>query len=191
MIDFINAELLTYRTDYGVILADPPWSYSSWNGKKSRTADSKYSLMTTEQIAEMAPAIDVIADDNCALFMWATSPMLDDALTVMSIWGFKYKTIGLNWIKTQKHKKQKVIMGMGHYTRPGSKICLLGLRGKAPVADKGVHQVIVEPRRKHSQKPDGQYPRIERLYPDTPKIELFARNKREGWDSWGNELTAK
>lgn len=181
-------KLIQYRGDYGVILADPPWSYASWKNKKSRTADSKYSTMDLQEIMDMRPMIDQLAAKDCALLMWVTSPLLVEGIATMEAWGFKYVTIGMNWVKTCKHDKGKVAMGMGHYTRPGSEICLLGKRGKIPVDDKGVHQVIVEPRRKHSQKPEGQYSRIELLYPDVPKIELFARKPREGWDSWGNEL---
>jgi site-specific DNA-methyltransferase (adenine-specific) len=172
---------------YGVIYADPPWSYSTWKDKKSRTADSKYPTMTLEHIAGMAPMINQLADDNCALFLWATNPLLPDAIATMAAWGFRYVSVGFYWVKTTK-AGDKVRMGMGHYTRPGCELCLLGMRGKMPVSDKGVHQVLHAVQRKHSQKPDQIYNRISRLYPDAPKIELFARQQVKGWDCWGNEV---
>ncbi len=173
---------------YQVILADPPWQYGAWaKNSGSRTAESFYRTMPTKKICEMAPMVDELADDNCALFLWGTPPMLDDAREVLEAWGFRYVTWAFVWVKMVKDGSRPK-MGMGHYTRGNAEPCLLGLRGRMPVADKGVHQIIMAPLREHSRKPDDQYHRINRLYPESKKIEMFARSRNEGFDVWGNEV---
>lgn len=171
---------------YNVVLADPPWQYDAWAGQKSRTADAHYPVMTTAQICDMKKMIANITSPNCALFLWATPPKIQAAFHVITAWGFQYKTFGLVWEKITKAGKPA--MGMGHYTRANAEPCLLAIRGRMPVADRGVSQIIRSRNLAHSQKPDEQYERIERLFPDAEKIELFARRRWPGWDAWGNEL---
>ena len=129
----------------------------------------------------------------CALFMWATWPNIQQAFAVIDAWGFEYKTLAWEWRKTNK-AGDKYIMGLGNYTRSNPEPCLLAFkkvktRGKAiKVANRAVPAWMDAPRRKHSQKPDEQYARIAKLYPDLPRIELFARQTWPGWDSWGNGI---
>lgn len=171
---------------YRVILADPPWKYGTWTKKGTgRTSETHYDSISTKDLANIwGPSItQVRRSRNCALFLWTTSPLLIDALHVMANWGFMYRTIAFTWVKTTKNGKGH--FGMGGYTRPGSEICLLGINGSMKVKSHSIRQVIQEPVREHSRKPD-LYERIEALF-DGPYLELFARQKKEGWDSWGNE----
>lgn len=170
---------------YNVILADPPWKYQVFKGNKGkRTAESFYPCLSTEEIANLQVAS--LVGWNCALFLWVTAPLLPDGLKIIETWGFRYITIGFTWIKTTKNGK--IFKGMGHYTRANAELCLLGIRGRMPVFDHSVSQVIVAPRQEHSRKPDEVYERIEQLYPNANYVELFARRQRVGWDAWGNEL---
>lgn len=170
---------------YRVLLADPPWSYRDKANDGKRGADHKYATMKTDEIAAMPVAY--IAEQNSVLFLWATAPMEEDAKKVMKAWGFRYATWAFIWIKT--NADGSVFRGMGHYTRANAEPCLLGVRGKTlERLDKGVSQVILSPRRKHSQKPPEAAERIVRLYGDVPRLEMFARERTPGWDVWGDQV---
>lgn len=179
------------RGKYGAILADPPWAFEAWSGATlpSRVADAHYSTMGIADIAAL-PVSD-LAGPDCVLFMWVCWPTLSDALDVLKAWGFEYKTCGFAWFKGGSlplfPDDMRAQMGLGYWTRANSEVCLLGVRGKPKRLDAGVHQAILEPRREHSRKPDCVYDRIERLVAG-PYCELFARNTRKGWDSWGNQV---
>ena len=171
---------------YDVILADPPWEFSVWNAEKSdRHVSHKYDLMSVEDICALS--VSKIAEENCALFLWATWPNILDALSVIDAWGFKYRTCAWTWVKS-KRSGFGFHFGMGYYTRANTEPCLLAVKGRMKVQAHDVLGLLYYPVRKHSQKPDDQYGKIERLYPDMKYCELFARNKREGWHSWGNEV---
>lgn len=167
------------RGRYRVVLADPPWPSSSTG--PMGLAKSHYPLMTHQQICDV-PIKDHIADD-AALFLWVRSPGLIKALEVIPAWGFKYKTVGFTWAKVTKAGGPN--FGNGHYTRPASELCLLGIRGRPEVKSHSVRQLIIAQRREHSRKPD-LYEQIELLF-DGPYLELFARQRHQGWTSWGNE----
>lgn len=130
--------------------------------------------------------IENIADDNCILFLWATFPNLQEALNTIKAWGFEYKTCGFNWIK--KNKNGTNFFGIGWYTKSNSEVCLIGTKGKAPKASNKVSQIVESVREKHSKKPDIVRDKIVEFSGDIPRIELFARNKVDGWDCWGNEV---
>ena len=175
---------------YDVILADPPWSFRVWdedtgNGRAPR---AHYDTMPIEELCKL-PIRD-LASKNCALFLWAVWPsMFENVPPLLDAWGFKYKSLAWIWVKALKDGTG-FATGMGYYSRANSEPCLLAVKGNMPVANRDVLAVIHSPRRAHSQKPDEQYSKIERLYPDKRYLELFARQKREGWDSWGNEITS-
>ncbi len=172
---------------YKIIYVDPPWKYDNINWYKHRGSENKhYSTMEIEEMSKL-PVGD-ICDKDCVLFMWVTTPFLKKGLQLMESWGFKYCTVAFNWVKT--YKNGKPYCGMGLYTRNGSEICLLGRTPKTQLKrrDNGIYQVFKSEVRKHSQKPDVVYDFIEKLYGDVPRIELFARTKRRGWDAWGNEV---
>ena len=175
---------------YSVILADPPWKYNSRANHKTRFrggACGHYGLMSTQEISEL-PIAD-LADENAVLFLWATFPMIQDAFKVIEAWGFEYKTIGFTWAKTNPVSGTP-FFGVGYYTKSNAEPCLLATRGNVlKPAVNTVSSLIIAPRREHSRKPDEMYERIEQMYPDAKKLELFARQKRPGWDSWGDEIT--
>lgn len=172
---------------YSIIYADPPWTYKVWSNKgKGRSAESHYSCMKKEDIQNLP--IKEIASENAVLFLWVTYPCLLEGIELIEKWGFKYKTCGFSWIKMNK-KKNTPFVGMGYYTRANNEICLLATKGK-PLKriSRSVEQVILSPIREHSRKPDEIRERIIDLFGDLPRVELFARQKTEGWDVWGNEI---
>lgn len=175
------------KKEYDVILADPPWNFKVWNKEKQggRSISDKYSLMNVEDICAL-PVQDFAAE-NCALFMWATWPNIEEAFVVMKAWGFKYRTLGWDWVKAKK-SGFGFHFGMGYYTRANTEPCLLAVKGKMSVSVHDISALIYTPVREHSRKPDEQYEKIEKLYPGMRYLELFARRKREGWDCFGNEV---
>ncbi len=181
------------RNHYGVIYADPPWTFKTYSRKgKGRSAEAHYDCMSLQQIKGL-PVLDWAAP-NCVLLLWTTDPMLDEALRIIKYhWGFTYKTTGFIWAKIGSvittpgvTKAQNWPIGTGYWTRSNPEICLLATRGKPKRLSKSVRKLIVAPRREHSRKPDEAYERIEALCAG-PYLELFARFPRPGWDSWGNE----
>lgn len=172
-------------SEYDIILADPPWSFRVWSEDtgSGRSPSAHYNTMTTEQLC----AMQVPAAKNCALFLWACWPTLPDALKLIEAWGFEYKTIAWVWAKLNK-SGMGFFTGMGYYTRANTEPCLLAVRGKMPVAVHDIHAIIVSPVRKHSQKPDEQYAKIQSLYPDKRYLEMFARRPKANWHTWGNEI---
>jgi N6-adenosine-specific RNA methylase IME4 len=178
---------------FGAILADPPWAYQVWSAKGTgRSAEQHYDTMSAIEIASM-PVSHVAADD-CVLFLWVTWPCLKQALDLIETWGFAYKTCAFDWMKasnTQPDFFQEEVpaqIGLGHWTRSNTEPCLLATRGKPKRLNADVRQGIIAPRREHSRKPDGIHERIERLVAG-PYLELFARQQKRNWTSWGNETT--
>lgn len=168
---------------YDVILADPPWNFRVWS-KKGAGRSAPYPTMSLEDICALPVAN--LANKNCALFLWSVWPRIFDAEKVIEAWGFTFRTIAWVWVKVAKNGN--LLPGMGYYTRANTEPCLLAVKGRMPVADRSVLSVILACRRKHSQKPDAQYHKINQLYPETKRIELFARKIHPGWDAWGNEV---
>jgi N6-adenosine-specific RNA methylase IME4 len=168
---------------YGVIFADPEWSFEVYSSESGmdRAAANHYPTSATDDIC--ARPIGNIAAKDCALFLCATAPMLPDALRVMDAWGFKYKS-HLIWRKPH--------VGTGYWFRNGHELLLVGTRGNVPAPAPGTQfdSVINAPTREHSEKPDRFYEIIEAYFPNLPKIELNARQRREGWDAWGLEVPA-
>lgn len=171
---------------YKIIYADPPWQYRVYSKKgKGRSAENHYQTMSTDEICKLQ--IDSIADEDCALFMWVTFPTMLDAFKVISEWGFKYKTVAFVWIKQNK-KNPSLFWGLGFWTRANAEICILATKGKPKRKSAKVHQVIISPVEEHSKKPNEVRDRIVELLGDLPRVELFARQKVPGWESWGNEI---
>ena len=169
---------------YSIILADPPWEFKNYNdAKASRWVGSHYSLMTTDDICKLP--VPSISNNDCILFMWGTWPRLPDCLRVVSEWGFTYKTVGFVWVKTNKNSG--IFMGTGYWCRANSEFCLLATKGHPKRVDASVSQVVMHQRLRHSQKPSVVRDRIVQLIGDLPRIELFARQRVEGWDAWGLE----
>lgn len=176
---------------FDVGLIDPPWSFATYSDKgKGKSPERHYPTMTIEDICAL-PIGDLFGP-NGVLFLWVTWPiLLTQAPRVIEAWGFEYKTSGFVWAKTNK-KSDGFFMGTGYYTRANTEPCLLCIKkgGRAPVANRGVRELIVAPVTRHSEKPQEQYERIEALYPEGRKIEIFARARRVGWWALGNEVNA-
>ena len=169
---------------YGVIYADPPWAFTVRSEKgKGRSAERHYGCMSLSDIKSV-PVADCAAKD-CALFLWTTDPMLEKAIAVINAWGFTYKTVGFNWAKT--NAAGGFFVGMGFWTRANPELCLLATRGHPKRKSASVRRLVVSPRREHSRKPDEVVDRIEQLC-NGPYLELWARTRRPGWDSLGDEL---
>ena len=171
------------KKKYKIIYADPPWSYDRKVGQG--VACEQYDTMDIEDIKNLP--IKRLADDDCALFIWVTFPKLNEGLEVIKAWGFTLKTVAFNWIKTNSDGSP--FFGIGFYTKSNGEICILATKGKTlKVLDNSISQIVMSRKSKHSSKPHICYSMIERLFGDLPRIELFARTKREGWDAWGNEV---
>ena len=168
---------------YKIIYADPAWKYQDkgCNGN----CENHYNTLSIKDLCSI-PVKD-IADDDCILFLWVTYPMLKEGLELISAWGFTYKTIGFQWIKKNKISPS-FFYGLGRWTRGNTEPCLIATKGKPKRLDKSISQLVITPIRKHSQKPDEVRDLIVRLVGDMPRIELFSRNKVEGWDAWGDEI---
>ena len=169
---------------YQIIYADPPWAYRNM-GNIQATANAQYDTMSNKDICNFK--VEDIADENSILFLWATFPKIQEALDVIKAWGFEYKTIGFNWVKTNP-KNGKPFFGVGWYTKSNAEVCLIGVRGKAPKVSNSISSVIIEPRGRHSEKPAVVRDKIVEFCGDIPRIELFAREKTEGWTSIGNDI---
>ena len=172
---------------YKVIYADPPWQYNKGKAhKRGRGAELHYPTMSEKELMEMNVAD--IADENCVLFMWVTGPMISSACKVIEAWGFTFKTLAFTWVKSCK-TKEGFVWGGGQYTRANSELVFLATKGRPKRVSASVHQVVCEPRREHSRKPDAVRDRIVQLMGDVPRIEMFARQQTEGWDTFGNETS--
>jgi len=171
---------------YKIIYADPPWKFKTWSEKgKGRSAEKHYKTMELNDIKKL-PLAD-ISEDDCILFLWATSPMLQQAFEVMKAWGFSFQEVAFTWVKKNK-KSPGFFSGMGYYTRSNAEFCLVGVKGHPKIINQDVSQLVVTIRREHSRKPDEVRERIVRLMGDLPRIELFARERFPGWDTWGDEV---
>lgn len=171
------------RKKYKIIYADPPWSYN--DKSLNRGGAERYYKTSGNDVIGKIDVSSVCADD-CVLFMWATFPKMAEALDLMKLWGFEYKTNAFTWIKTNK-KSGTPFWGMGRWTRSNAEVCLIGVKGKPKRLDMGVHSVVHSQIRKHSEKPPEVRDLILRLVGDLPRLEMFARCAPEGWDVFGNE----
>ena len=179
---------------YKIIYADPPWRFKNWSmnelvtrGEKwaRKNGRSPYNVMDNEDIYKLK--VNEIADKDCILFMWATYPKLQEALETIKAWGFEYKTVAFTWVKQNK-VSDGFHFGLGYWTRGNPEICLLATKGHPHRINKCVANLTISHLQEHSKKPDIIRDKIIQLVGDLPRIELFARQKVEGWDSWGNEV---
>ncbi len=162
---------------FSLIYLDPPWRYE-FSKSDSREIENQYPTLTLDEIKSL-PVPDLAADD-CVMFMWATSPKLEEALEVINSYGFDYKTCAV-WDKQS--------IGMGYYFRQQHELLLVATKGKPLTPDPSVRvgSLISGKREKHSAKPRVVYYLLEQMFPDHKKVELFARDKRSGWERWGYE----
>jgi len=171
---------------YSIIYADPPWDYKGQlqhNGVGGKDTGGAMRHYPTETSKEMRTwDINNLTEKDCLLFMWASSPHLDQAIELGKAWGFKWATVAFVWHKQKTNP--------GHYTLSECELCLVFKKGKipAPRGRRDIRQLVSSPRETHSKKPDEVRRRIELMFPQQSKIELFARRNTEGWDCWGNEV---
>lgn len=188
----IGAKRIEPVSGYQVIYADPPWAYNqraetdSFRGGAMR----HYNTMSTADICALP--VKKLCANPALLFMWATYPLLPDALRVVEAWGFKYCTVAFTWVKLNP-SNGGIFFGVGHYTKSNAEICLLARYGKKAISPdiNTVSQVIVSPRMEHSRKPDEARRRIEQMYPQCSRVELFARRQSPGWDVMGDGVSGK
>jgi N6-adenosine-specific RNA methylase IME4 len=167
---------------FRVLYADPPWEYGNKYGeslKEYPQPDHHYPTMDLQAICDL-PIRDM-ADDNAVLFLWATSPLLEDALRVVSSWGFKYKT-SFVWDKV-KHN-------FGHYNSVRHEFLLIATKGSCTPDSKELHDSVISiERTEHSTKPEYFRELIDKMYLHGKRVELFARKNTKGWEAWGNQVT--
>ena len=181
---------------YDIIYADPPWDYGGklQFDKSSKSADEinlqkkifissanfKYPTVKTKDLMKIP--IQEIAKDDCLLFMWVTNPHLAQGLELAKAWGFEYRTVAFVW--------DKMVHNPGQYTMSYCELCLVFKKGKIPTprGARNIKQLVRVPRGAHSEKPKEVLEGIEKMFPSQEKIELFARNKPDGWDVWGLDV---
>lgn len=170
------------HTLYGVILADPPWRFEVYSQETGmdRAADNHYQTMTLEDIC----ALPVPAANDAVLFLWRTGPMCEEGVEVMKAWGFRTKS---EWIWGKDRA------GTGYWGRNRHEVLMIGTRGSPAAPSMGLQpeSLILAPVGEHSVKPEIFYELIERMFPRAAKLEMFARNQRAGWDSFGNETNKR
>lgn len=199
----MKVDIYNTRDKYDIIYADPPWSYND-SGCQGAAA-KQYNTMSQEELYNLP--IKRICNKDAVLFMWVTYPKLQEALDVIRLWGFTYKSIGFQWVKLNKKASnlsllQKItegapieeaifsqcFYGLGRWTRGNTEMCVIATKGKVSRIDAAVPQLVFAPIGRHSAKPAVVRDRIKQLMGDRPAIELFAREHVDGWDCWGNEV---
>ncbi len=173
---------------FGIIYSDPPWNYRGRKqfgfagdvGVDTGGAINQYPTMTLDELCALP--VPAISADDCLHFMWVTSPLLVDGLTLLSCWGFEFATVAFVWDKQKTNP--------GYYTLSQVELCIVGKRGRIPTprGSRNERQFLSELRGKHSAKPAEVRARIERMFPEQRKVELFAREHSPGWTVWGNEI---
>ena len=183
---------------YDLIYIDPPWHYNSkksWWEMKDKTkiwwgAEKHYRLMKDKELIEFKKTIDEYSNNNCIMFMWVTMPRLDFWIDLMKLWWFKYKTVAFSWVKTNKNWTYR--FNPWYYTASNIELCIIWIKGKNnwlfKPAKAMINQIIAEPLREHSRKPDKVRENIEIMYPNHSKIEIFARTETEWWWVFWEEI---
>lgn len=168
---------------FGLIMADPPWSYAMYSDKGyAKSPEAHYATMDLDSIKALP--VEMLAASDCLLWLWALGPQLPQALELIDAWGFTFKTSG-HWAKVGTSGKQH--FGTGYILRNAGEPFIIATRG-TPKTSRSVRSVIIAPVREHSRKPDEAFVAAETLIPDTQRLELFARQRRSNWSAWGNEI---
>jgi N6-adenosine-specific RNA methylase IME4 len=189
------------RGRYACIMADPPWHFRArtalqvGNWTSRRDSEKHYPVMGIDDIAGL-PVRDLAARD-AHLFIWTTGPCLRQTFDVIESWGFRYSAVAFTWVKLKRSHNPNQLrilptaegdlhVGLGMTTRKNAEFCLLARRGNARRAAKNIREIILAPVREHSRKPDEAFDRAA-AYCAGPYLELFSRESRAGWDTWGNQ----
>lgn len=189
----MRVDIFSTSKKYRVIYADPPWKFGSKEptGKARGRADYTplQAVYPTEKTSVMSSwDVGRIAEHDAALFMWATDAHIKDAIRLYEAWGFQYVTVAFVWLK--KTVNGKIVCNLAPWTLKNCELCLFGTRGHMVQYKQknNIPQFVEAVRRRHSEKPEEVRRRIEELFGDVPRIELFARRRVPGWDCWGNEV---
>ncbi|TFG19278.1 MAG: hypothetical protein EU530_06765 [Promethearchaeota archaeon] len=184
-------DLHSVTKKYQIIYADPPWKFTSKKFQDGgryfdRLESNHYSTMSVRELSKL-PIQRIIAED-AACFLWVVDSHLKEGLYVLKHWGFTYKTVAFNWIKTSKNDKR--FFNFSPWTLKSWEFVLLGTTGKMGQYKQvnNVKGLVEVERTRHSRKPEEVRNRIDALFGSINKIELFARTVSPGWDSWGNEI---
>lgn len=197
---------------YSLILADPPWRYG--NTISNGAADNHYDTMPLEDIKRL-PVWSLAADDS-VLAMWYTGNFVQEAQEVAKAWGFDVRQMFLfTWVKFTEQAERTINaalnakppadyydmlelldkvtrMNGGNYSRQNQESVLIGVRGKGLKRQKAsIKQIVYSPISEHSAKPGEVRYRLEQMYGDVPRIELFSRDEADGWDNWGNQAPSR
>ncbi len=169
-----------------VIMCDPPWHFANYSAKgEHKNPLGHYDCMALADIQAL-PVRELADPEGCALVMWATAPMLPQAVDTMRAWGFDFVSAGA-WAKQSK-TGQKWAFGTGYAYRSAVEFWLLGSVGKPKFRSRSIRNLIVAPVREHSRKPETMRTMCEKQF-DGPRIELFARESAPGWLVWGNQTS--
>ena len=169
---------------FNLLMVDPPWRFKTYSDRgRGRSADAHYTCRSLDWIKAL-PVADALAAEHAVLWLWATAPMIREAIDIIDAWGFAYSTMGF-WSK--RGASGKLAFGTGYRLRCAGEPFLIGTRGK-PRTARSVRSVIEGPRRAHSQKPDEAFAAAEALMPNARRIEVFSRQRRPGWATWGDEI---
>ena len=179
------------KKKYNIIYADPPWSFSGYkyqdgNRGFGNKVEDRYKTMSIKEICDLP--VKEITNNDALLFMWVVDSHLEKSFEVIKSWGFKFSTIGFTWVK--QTNKKNYCYNLSRYTLKSTEICLIGLKGKLKNIKNSnkVKNLVFAERTIHSKKPEEIRVRIKEFCGDLPRIELFARQKTDGWDAWGNEV---
>lgn len=187
----MKVDIYNTENKYSIIYADPPWEYKQkqinfqhYNDNKKKYINSvneHYSTMSKKELENMKNVIEKISERDCLLFMWATCPNLDQAIDLGKAWGFEFKTVAFVWDKQRTN--------YGFYTLSQCELCLVFKKGKIPKKQvNNIKQFLSEHVGQHSKKPSEIRKRIDSMFGNQKRIELFAREQFDSWDCWGNEV---
>jgi len=172
---------------FDIFYVDPPWDYNGQTqhhgSPKGSTSSNHYNTLSLKEL--MALDIDFISNDDCLMFLWTSSPHLNQAIKLLESWGFKYTTVGFIWDKQRSNP--------GYYTMSQCELCIIGKKGKIPQprGARNIKQFLSEKRTTHSTKPADVRKRIEAMFPNHNWCELFARHQTPGWNAIGDSLGVK
>lgn len=168
---------------YDVIVVDPPWQFMTWSDTNQiKLASNHYDLMQIEDILKLP--VNRLAQRDCMLFLWATAPMLPQAMKCLEAWDFTYKTM-MVWRKVTKHGK--IRMGLGFWVRSMHELILIATIGH-PKKHSAFPSIFDGIAREHSRKPDEFYALVEKHAAGIRRVDIFSRQTRPGWDAFGNEV---
>jgi N6-adenosine-specific RNA methylase IME4 len=177
---------------FGVIVADPPWSFNDklkFDGKVKRSADSHYSTLNLASIRSLP--VSELSAENALCALWVPSAFLKAGIDILEEWGFDYRQLWI-WGKTSKKNPLNLAFGMGRLARNCHEPCLIGIKGKytKELQNRSQRNLFMHPTMKHSQKPESLQTSLELMFPDWDKLELFARRQRAGWTCVGDQAPA-